>query len=188
MTPTMQHYGEALFGLAWDAGTGEETLQELEELCRVFEEQPDYVRLLDDPALEKAERTGLLDTCLRGKVQPSTLNFLKILCEKGMVSILPGCTEAYRNCWYEKKGITVAKVWSAVALSDQQQQALCAALTQRTGKQVLLQTILDPDCMAGLRVEVEGKLLDGTLRTRLSDLRATLNAAARVGTTVSKEV
>ncbi len=188
MTPTMQHYGEALFGLAWDANQGEEILQELEELCRAFAENPDYIRLLDDPALEKSERTGLLDACLRGKLQPYTLNFLKILCEKGMMHILPGCTEAYRSCWYEKNGITVAKVWSAVALSEDQQQALCAALAQRTGKQILLQTTLDPACMGGLRVEVEGKLLDGTLRTRLSELRMTLKAASRVGTNLSKEV
>lgn len=44
-----------------------------------------------------------------------------------------------------------------------------------SGKKVILNVRTDPQILGGIRVEMEGKLYDGTVRGRLSDLRRRLD-------------
>ena len=61
-------------------------------------------------------------------------------------------------------------VTSAVALTKEQEQALTAKLEQVSGKKVSLSVKVDPSVVAGLRVEMEGKQLDGTVAGRIADI------------------
>ena len=66
-------------------------------------------------------------------------------------------------------------VTSAVALSDEQMAALKDKLEKISGKTVSLTQKKDPTVLAGLRVELEGKQLDGTVKSRLDGLSRKLN-------------
>ena len=96
MTEIARMYGGSLYDLAAEEGLETRILGELEEVNALFKANPDYLHLLSIPSIPKKERCGLLDEALRGQVHLYVLNFLKILCEKGTLRELGGCTRAYR--------------------------------------------------------------------------------------------
>jgi F-type H+-transporting ATPase subunit delta len=62
-------------------------------------------------------------------------------------------------------------VTSAIELTKAQKDSLVSKLEQISGKKIVLKQKVDSAVLGGLRVEIEGKLLDGTVMGRLTDLR-----------------
>ena len=170
MTQAANTYAQALYDLARDEGLGKEILEELAALKGVFSENPEYSKLLSAPDLPKQERCKILDEAFRGKVNPYVLNFLKILTEKGYIRQFPLYCDAYRGFYNEDNGILVVKAVSAVALNKQQIEKLTAKLEVTTGKQIDLQCSVDPAELGGLRLSYSGKMVDGTVKTRLDSI------------------
>jgi len=65
-------------------------------------------------------------------------------------------------------------VRSAVALSDEQQARLAAALTNATGKQLNLKVVVDPSVLGGIVATVGDTVIDGSVRTRIDQLKSRL--------------
>lgn len=177
MTKTARTYGEALYELAREEGVDEEILAQMELAVELFAENPQYPDLLSLPSLPKEERCGILDESLRASVHPYLLNFLKILVEHGTIRQLPGCEEAYRLRYNDDHGILEVTAVTAVPLDEELREKLHSRLEQKTGKRVRLRTKVDPAVLGGVRLETEGRLLDGTVRSRLDDIQALLRGA-----------
>ena len=174
MTQTAQTYGESLYELARDEQLGGEILSQLQKVVSILQENPQYVSLLSQPSVPKKERCGVLDESFRGQIHPYLLNFLKILTENRTISQLSGCEEAYRRRYNEDNGILEVTAVTAFPLTDALHEKLQARLAELTGKTILLTNRIDSDTLAGIRLELPGKHMDGTARSRLHDLQATL--------------
>ena len=174
MTQIGNVYGEALYSLAREEGLSDAVLQELKLLRDAFTQEPDFVRLLSAPNLSKEERCDILDRSFRGKVQPYVLNFLKILTEKGYARYFCDCCDAYRELYNSDHGILTVKAVTAVALTDQQAAKLSNKLAAITGKTSELQNRVDPGCLGGVRLDYDGKRVDGTVASRLDAVRSLL--------------
>ena len=162
MTEIARMYGGSLYDLAAEEGLETRILGELEEVNALFKANPDYLHLLSIPSIPKKERCGLLDEALRGQVHLYVLNFLKILCEKGTLRELGGCTRAYRIRYNEAHGILEATATSAIALTKEQTAALHQKLEALTGKTIDLQTKVDPAVLGGIMTEI-ARMYGGSL-------------------------
>lgn len=174
MTATARAYGEALYELARDEQVSGEILEQLQTAVRLTRENPAYLRLLSLPSLPKEERCGLLDESFRGCAQPYLLNFMKLLVEQGIIRQLAGCEEAYRRRYDADNGILEVTAVTAVLLTDELHRKLQAMLERRTGKTIRLKTRVDPAVLGGVRLELDGKRLDGTIQSRLEAIQAAL--------------
>lgn len=85
MTKTAKIYGDSLYDLAAEEKLTEEILPQMEQVAVLFKENPDYLTLLSEPSIPKTERVGLLDKAFEGQLSLYLLNFLKLLCESGML-------------------------------------------------------------------------------------------------------
>lgn len=174
MTAAEKEYGGALFALAKEENLLDEVADGLRIALTEIRENPGYLKLVENPAVKKDERLALLDRAFRGGVHPYVLNFLKILCERGILSSLPGCCDEYRDSLYEVRGILPVTAWTAAELDEEQKQALTKKLEQTTGKQVLLTCRTDASLLGGVRLTYAGRELDGTVKGRLDKLRELL--------------
>lgn len=174
MTQVGSVYAQALYDLARDEGLGKKILDELKMLREIFDQEPEFPRLLSTPNLAKDERLQILDDSLRGKVQPYVLNFLKILTEKGYVRRFSDCCEAYRALYNEDNGILPVKAVTAVLLTAEQAEKLSAKLRAQTGKTIELINVVDPKCLGGVRLDYEGKRVDDTVQHRLDAVHGLL--------------
>ena len=174
MTQIGSVYGEALFSLAKDEKLDTEIMQQLQVLEQSFSAEPDFVRLMGVPNITKEERCTILDSSFRGKVHEYVLNFMKILTEKGYFRHFSACVQGYRVCYNEYHNILTVTAVTAVPLSDVQRSKLTGKLQVLTGKKVSLTNKVDPACMGGVRLDYDGKRVDGTVSNRLEKLGSLL--------------
>ena len=174
MTQIGSIYGESLYTLAAEEGLSQVILSELTVLKEAFGAEPDYLQLLSAPNLSKEERCRILDEAFAGKVHSYVLNFLKILTEKGYMRHFLDCCDAYRALYNRDNGILVVTATSAVALQPEQKDRLIRKFSDLTGKTIELVCKVDPACYGGIRLEYDGKSIDGTVAHRLDSMRKLL--------------
>ena len=174
MTQIGNVYGEALYSLAREEGLSDAVLQELKTLRDAFTQEPDFVRLLSAPNLSKEERCDILDRSFRGKVQPYVLNFLKILTEKGYMRHFSGCCKLFEQQYNKDNGILPVTAVTKLPLSEELRRKLVDKLSGLTGKTIALECRVDPECLGGVRLELDGMQVDGTVRHRLDEMRKLL--------------
>lgn len=171
MTDAANVYGQALYELARDEGLSVQILAELKVLKTSFMQEPGFVQLLCAPSVSKQERCQILDSSLRSKVHPYVLNFLKILTEKGYIRQFIGCCDAFSKQYNRDNGILEMTAVTAAPLSDELYRKLESKLSALTGKTIDLTCRVDPGILGGVRLDWDGKQLDGTVRRRLDDIR-----------------
>ena len=174
MTGQERVYGGSLYDLALEEGLSGEIMTQLEQVLALFDENPAYWQFLSTLSIPKDERCAALDEALRGQVQPYLLNFLKILCENGTAGTLPGCAAEYRRRYDADNGIVEVRAITAVPLTEDLRAALQQKLTGVLEKTVRLVCRVDETCLGGVRLELPGRQLDGTVRQRIDTLAAGL--------------
>jgi len=178
MTELARVYGEGLFDLAREERLLDTIHEEMNALGESFRAEPRFIRLLQSRAIPRAERLGILDDSFRGRVHPYLLNFMKLLLERGAFYAFSDCARYFHARWCEEKGIVEAHVVSAAPLAEAQRQALTRKLGAISGKRVVLLTQIDPAVMGGLKVDMEGRRYDNTIRHRLELMRRHLTDEA----------
>lgn len=170
MTQAAKVYGGSLYDLAAEEKLDGQIMEQMNEIRQIFRENPGYLKLLGEPAVPQEERLKLLDEAFGGQIEPYLLNFLKLLCERKILREFSGCYEEFVRRYNIDHGIAEAVVTSAVRLKEEQMEALSAKLEKVSGKKIHLTQKTDPMVLAGLRVEMEGIQLDGTVQGRISDI------------------
>ena len=174
MTEIARMYGGSLYDLAAEEGLETRILEELDAVADILKQDPEYLHLLSIPSIPNKERCALLDEAFRGKVHLYVLNFVKILCEKGTLRELPGCARAFRVKYNQAHGILEATAVTAVPMSADQTARLHEKLEAVTGKTIDLRTKVDAAVLGGIRLDIEGTELDGTVKNRLASLRRSI--------------
>ena len=176
MTTTSKEYAEALFELAVQGGVTKETSEGLETVVSALLQMPDYRALLASPAIAKEERLAALDTAFRGKVPDILLAILRMMVSRGHVSALNGMARDYDELARGYRGESMAVVTSAVPLKEAEAVALRSKLEKKLARQITLQCAVDPDLIGGIRVEVDGRVIDGSIRNKLDEIKEVMNA------------
>ncbi|MCR5828835.1 MAG: ATP synthase F1 subunit delta [Lachnospiraceae bacterium] len=175
MTERAGVYGSSLYDLAAEEQLTEPIMKDLLEVRQIFRDNQDYLRLLAEPSIKREERIDLIEKAFGTACERYFVNFLKLLCERGMLGEYEGCTESYKKRYNEDHNIAEAVVTCAVALSDGQLKTLEKKLEEMSGKTVSLTQKVDSKVLAGIKVELEGKQLDGTVEGRLAGLSRKLD-------------
>lgn len=174
MTQITNNYGGALYELARDEGLSQRILDEISALSESFAAEPGFIQLMSTPSIPKQERCQIIDDSFRGNLHPYVLNFLKILTERGYIREFTGCCQVYRKRYNQDNGILPVTAVTAAPLDDKLRQKLADKLSQATGKTIDLSCRVDPQCLGGVRLDFDGKQVDGTVRRRLDDIRGIL--------------
>ena len=180
MTGAAVVYGRSLYELAAEESLEKQILDELDGICRLFDENPQYAKLLSEPSISKKERCALIEETFGGRVHLYVDNFLKVLCENNIMHELHGCMREFRRRYYEANGILTATAVSASPMTPEQTERLREKLIRLTGHPVELSAKTDPKCIGGVRLDIDGKRLDGTVRERLDAMRALLMGSSGI--------
>ena len=176
MTQAARVYGESMYELALSEGLSGEILEEMKVIRRLFQEHPDYVHLLSEPSIPGNERIDLIETAFGKQAERYLVNFIKLLCEKNLLREFGGCCDEYLRRYNLDNGIAEATATSAVPLTEAQAEALKQKLEKLSGKKISLSLKTNPSLLGGVRVELEGKELDGTVKGRLDGLSRKLDS------------
>jgi F-type H+-transporting ATPase subunit delta len=170
-----RRYARALFALAREEDRVDPVRAELDALTQLLEENTELRRAIFRPLHPGAERRAVLQAvCERLGSSSTVRNFCAFLVDQRRVIDLDGICQAYRQLADAASGRTHARVVSASPLRDEQRERLRRTLSTRTGKQVEFEESVDPSLLGGAVATVGGLVFDGSLRTQLEQLRASL--------------
>ena len=175
MTGIAKDYAAALFMLAAEEDRQDEMAQDVELIQKMFCENPEYCELLASPALGFAEAESIIDQAFEGSISEDEISFLKLLCRRRHISQITDCAKEFEALYKASKQISTAKVVSAAELTSEQQSALKNKLEKLTGYNIELQCVIDEALMGGLMVEIDGKVLDGSLKHRLNEVKEVIS-------------
>ncbi len=176
MTTTSREYAEALFELAVQADVTQETSEGVETVISALMQMPEYRALLASPAISKEERLAALDTAFRGKIPDILLAILRMMVSRGHVSALSGMARDYEELARGYRGESMAVVTSAVPLKEAETVALREKLEKKLARKITLQCQVNPDLIGGIRVEVDGRVIDGSIRNKLDEIKEVMNS------------
>ena len=167
-------YARALFEGARAEGTIDEVEDELFRFARSFESSDELRSALTDEQVPAGKRQAIVEDLLGGKATSTTTQLVSMVVGSGRGRDLPAIINKLVARAAGSKDLSVAEVRSAVALTDDQQDRLKAALANATGKQVTLKVIVDPSVLGGLVATVGDTVIDGSVRTRVDQLKSRL--------------
>jgi F-type H+-transporting ATPase subunit delta len=167
-------YARALFEIARAEGTIDEVEDELFRFARSFESSDALRNALTDEMVPAGKRQAIVEDLLGGKATTTTTQLVSMVVGSGRGRDLPEIINKLVDRAASSKNLEVAEVRSAVALSDDQQSRLKAALANATGKQVSLKVVVDPSILGGIVATVGDTVIDGSVRTRVDQLKSRL--------------
>jgi len=172
--PRIEGYAKALFEIARAEGSLDEVEDELFRFARSYESSDALRNALTNDMIPAAKRQAIVEDLLGGKATSTTTQLVSMVVGSGRGRDLPAIIDLLVARASSSKNLEVAEVRTAVALSDDQQARLAAALANATGKQVNLKVVVDPSVLGGIIATVGDTVIDGTVRTRLDQLKARL--------------
>ena len=168
-------YAEGLFAIAEAEGELAAFEDELFSFAKSLERETRLREALTDPALPAEEKKGLIRDLMGDRAALLTVNVLGLVVEQGRARDLGGIIEELIRLAAERRQHVVAEVRSAVQLDERQRERLAAALSRATGRAVEVKVVVDPTVVGGVVAKIGDEVLDGTLRTRLTEARQHLS-------------
>lgn len=171
----IEGYAQAVLEVARAEGLLDLVEDELFRVARAFEGSDRLRTALTDEQIP-ADRRGAIVEDLLGEQGATTVtrSLVSFVVGAGRAAQLPAIVDAFVRRAAAEREHQVATVRSAVPLDGEQQRRLADALSQATGRQVEVKVIVDPAVVGGLSAEIGDRVIDGTVRTRLEQLRETL--------------
>ncbi len=176
MTQTNREYAEALFELALGEGNVAEVAAALDLVEREMGENPGYLAMLASPAISRENRMKALDEAFGDRVPRTVTALMKMMVSRGHAREIGEMIIHWRELLRDHRGESTARVISAVPLTEGQQQVLQQKLEKMFSRKMVLLCQVDPTLLGGIRVETEGRVLDGTLLSRLHQIKEVMDS------------
>jgi F-type H+-transporting ATPase subunit delta len=168
-------YAEAAFRLADESGALARWSEMLATLAAVAEDAR-MRAAIGDPNLSDAQVAGLFISILAGKLSGDGENFVRVLAANGRLELLPEIRAQFEALKNEREGVVEAEVQSAFELSEAQLRDLVQRLEKKTGRKIRARLEINEDLIAGVRVILGDKVIDGSARAQLAALETALKA------------
>jgi len=173
-----ERYAAALFALADERRSLDETATDLRQLRTMLAESADLVRLVRSPLLSRTmQGQAIAAVAERAALSPLTRDFLGIVARNRRLFALPAIIAAYLATLAARRGETTAEVTAAQPLTDAQLAALTEQLRRSVGRLVSVDLRVDPALIGGMVVKLGSRMVDSSLRSKLRRLQFAMRGA-----------
>jgi F-type H+-transporting ATPase subunit delta len=167
-----ERYAGALFDLSEERRMLDPVAADLRALKAMIADSADLSRLVKSPVLSRAEQgRALLALAERAGLSPLVRDFLGVVARNRRLFAVPAMIEGYLARLAERRGEVTAEVTAAQPLSEAQLARLGEELRRAVGRRVSVAVKVDRTLLGGLVVKVGSRMIDGSLKSRLSRLQ-----------------
>lgn len=171
------NYAETLFDLGVKHDAVDEFGRGLEAFVRLLDEAPDFRVFLETPRIGAAEKKRVLRSALEGRVPALLVNFLLVTLDHRRQRLLPRMAAAYRDLVDERMGRERVEVTLAREIDETLLAQIAQRLSALLGKTALPEVRIRPQILGGIVVRAGDRVLDGSLRRQIEELRRRLHRA-----------
>ncbi|HEV2677848.1 MAG TPA: F0F1 ATP synthase subunit delta [Aliidongia sp.] len=165
-------YATALFDLADQQQALDAVAGDLIQLRQMIEDSPELARLIRSPVLSRdAQARAMAALTEKAAFGTTVRNFVSVVAQNRRLFALTGIIRGFLGLLAARRGEVTAEVTAAQALTDGQLSAINEQLNRAIGSKVAVDVRVDPAIIGGLVVKVGSRMVDGSLRTKLTRLQ-----------------
>ena len=167
-----KYFAKAIFDTALKSGELNKWLSQLRKLSDIVNEE-EISKLLLNPKVAYNDKVEVLTSRL-GEVNPLALKMIFMLVAKGKLGEIKEITYEYQrllDSYHGIEGAELVEVTTAIPLDEKDKLKLSKRLTDIIGKPIVLKAMVDPDMIGGIIIKVGDKLIDGSMRSKLAELK-----------------
>jgi F-type H+-transporting ATPase subunit delta len=170
-------YANALADIALAQGAAEPAAKQLNDFGAAYAQSVELRTFLASPAVTVEEKHEVIEK-IAARLGASKIirNFLFVITDHRRTQLIPEVLVMFQQVIRQRQGVAEALISSAVELSATQKKELAATLTKLTGKKIETKYSLDPALLGGAVVRIGDTIYDGSLRSRLNEMRSRLAA------------
>ncbi|CEH32687.1 F0F1 ATP synthase subunit delta [Romboutsia lituseburensis] len=168
-------YAEALFQVGEESNSTTKLYEELNAVVEALQSSKELDGAFKSPLVGKAEKKQILEKVFGAHVSANLNNFLKIMIDKDRMSAINAVKKSYKELLNEKNNVIEGIAITAVAMSQDELKKLEEKLSSKYNKNVTLQNKVDESILGGVLVRLGNEEIDGTVKTRLSNMKNQLS-------------
>jgi F-type H+-transporting ATPase subunit delta len=158
-------------------GAAEPAAKQLHEFGAAYTQSAELRTFLASPAVGMEAKHAVIEKIVaRLGASKIIRNFLFVLTDHRRTQLIPEVIAAFHQVIRQREGVAEAEVSSAIELSAAQKKEMAVTLARLTGKKIEAKYALDPALLGGAVVRIGDTIYDGSLRSRLNEMRARLAA------------
>ena len=178
MNEVANRYAEALFDLAIEMNQIDAWQNEMDMVEVVLNENPKILHILKHSKVDFIEKKAIIEKCFASLDRP-LYNFVRLLLDKGRIAYLGDICKEFHHLCNESKNIVEGIVYSAYKLNDDEIRALEDSIGKKINHQVELKCKVDDDLILGVKIVIDGKVFDGSMKNRIESMRVSLLRKSR---------
>lgn len=172
-----RRYGQAVFELAREQGEADQWGRDMSLVAEAFRDA-DFGALLKHAGVPADDKRQAVESVL-SEVRPMVKNMVNLLVARGLVDAIPEACREYEELLDRQQGRQRVEITTAVPLEPAEVERIAAFVSGLIGREVVVTPRVDESILGGLVVQIGDRLLDGSARARLDDLRERLTIGGR---------
>jgi len=164
-------YGQALFDAADDRGKVGEILDEYKAVSEVFLEYPLLKKLFSVPNIDEEDKKSAAEKVFGGRISKELLTFIFILIDKRRVGSWEGIGREYERLVWKRDGYAKGIIYSTLPIGEKRLKAFESKTNEAIGKKVKLENRIDESLIGGVKIYIDGKLIDASVKSRLDSMK-----------------
>jgi F-type H+-transporting ATPase subunit delta len=173
-------YARALFDVARKEGDVQQAGQELTSFSDFVARHDALGKIFANPAIPAAKKKAVVEelTARAGSISPVVRKLLLLLADRDRLVLLPDIVTSYQNRLMEHAKVVRAEIVTAIGLPADRVAALQQGLAHATGRQVQLESRVDPSIIGGAIARVGSTVYDGSVTRQLQKMKEALTGEA----------
>ncbi|WP_317366436.1 F0F1 ATP synthase subunit delta [uncultured Tyzzerella sp.] len=169
-----KRYAVALFELAKETDKVDLFNSEIELIYNSIKNDKEFLTVLNHPRISGGEKFNLFQNIYKNNISEEILGLISIVVKKNRETEILEILEEFLELVRDYKGITTAYVFSAIALSDEQLTKIKENLSKNLNKEIIIEASVKPELIGGLLINVDGKVIDNSIKRNLDDIKKSL--------------
>jgi F-type H+-transporting ATPase subunit delta len=170
-------YSRALFEAANENDVLDRVHDELGEFAEAVEESDELRLFFFSPYFSSEEKKDAVSSVV-SSADERFVRFLELLAERHRMPVLFRIRNEFDELWAEENRLLPVTITSAIELDRKLVKQIGKQIEEQTGRRIEPTSVVDPDVLGGLAVQVGTLVMDATVRGRLEKLRRQVAAAA----------
>jgi F-type H+-transporting ATPase subunit delta len=173
-TPTGMagRYATALFELASESNAVDTVLGDLDRFAALLDESEDLRRLVNSPVFSSEDQLAAVSAVLeRAGIGGLVGNFIRLVAQNRRLFAISRIITGFRALVAQSRGELTAEVTVAEPLSEARMQDVKSTLREITSKDVKIDVKVDPKIIGGIIVQLGSRMVDASVRTKLSAIQ-----------------
>lgn len=167
-----QRYAKSLIDIATEMKQLDKVKDDVLFLKSIVDKSREFVLMLDSPIIKPDKKYKVIKAVTKDNLSNITDKFLKLLCNKGREANLRGIISSFIQQFNSIRGLHTAKLTTAASISKDLINSFETKIKKSTSyDNVQLEVVVDDKIIGGFILEMEGKLIDNSIRRNLNEVK-----------------